>query len=304
MLTQHCRDRSGMYLAFVFLYRRQRLWNEELWFIFLFYFPRSFLHRQLKPRNVLSLAWSYVHIPDSRFHNTASKADIFTSFCFCGWCLGKFMWSNPPSPDMFFYKIFWSLIQLLALTSSALWMSKEKKINKKLNRKKHHGVSDREITFSNYSTRSPTSLNLSEWWLHRFVTPLNGFLCCQPFRRDLLHLPPQPLSAFQKNLHLQWNRGMHLQMTFYSQRLHPGSSRLTAGITIHYVSAGRKKRLQRAREKLAPYFTIETCQWNNLLALTRCQGVFTFIFYFTLVYKTGICLENTDPGFRARVPCH
>ena len=32
---------------------------------------------------------------------------------------------------------------------------------------------------------------------------------------------------------------MHLQMTFYSQHLQPGSSTLTAGITIHYVSTGK-----------------------------------------------------------------
>ena len=41
----------------------------------------------------------------------------------------------------------------------------------------------------------------------------------------------------------------------------PRQQPLTAGITIHYVSVG--KGLQRAGEKLSPYFTIETCQWNN-----------------------------------------
>lgn len=37
----------------------------------------------------------------------------------------------------------------------------------------------------------------------------------------------------------------------------PCSGSLTAGITIHYVSAGK------GCEKLWPYFTIEACQWNN-----------------------------------------
>lgn len=37
-------------------------------------------------------------------------------------------------------------------------------VQKKGNRlRKRHGVTDREKTFSNYSTRSPTSLNLSDW---------------------------------------------------------------------------------------------------------------------------------------------
>lgn len=100
------------------------------------------------------------------------------------------------SPEMFPCKISWSLIQLLSLTSSALWMSFKKK--KKGNRvRKHRSVTDGEKkTFSNYSTRSPASLNPSVWWLHGFFffTPLNGFLCCQPFQRDLPHLPHNPLT--------------------------------------------------------------------------------------------------------------
>lgn len=52
---------------------------------------------------------------------------------------------------------------------------------------------------------------------------------------------PTTLWLFKKNTkkHLQWNHDMHLKITFCSPHLHPGSSMLTAGITIHYVSAGK-----------------------------------------------------------------
>lgn len=106
---------------------------EMKWFFFFFSFPRSVLHRQLKPRNVLSLAWSYVHIPDSSFHNLQVRL-TFLPLLFLWLVFGKIhvvKSPTPPSPDMFFYKIFWSLIQLLALTSSALWMSRKKKLNRK-----------------------------------------------------------------------------------------------------------------------------------------------------------------------------
>lgn len=97
-------------------------------------------------------------------------------------------------PETFPCKISWSLIQLLSLTSSALWMSLKKKGRQ--GKKTSQCDWRRKKTFSNYSTRSPASLNLSVWWLHGFFffTPLNGFLCCQPFQRDLPHLPHNPLT--------------------------------------------------------------------------------------------------------------
>lgn len=153
-------------------------------------------------------------------------------------------------------------------------------VQKKENRlRKHHGVTDREKTFSNYSTRSPTSLNLSDWWLHGFFTPLNGFLCCQPFQRDLPHLPHNPL-AFQKNT--------STVETWYAPQndfLFPTSAPwLPLADSWHHNSLCLCwKRLQRAREKLSPYFTIETCQWNNH---RHWQVAREFFFSFFLLHSS------------------
>lgn len=163
--------------------------------------------------------------------------------------------------------------------------------------RKHHGVIDREKTFSNYSTRSPTSLNLSDWWLHGFFTPLNGFLCCQPVQCDLLHLPHDPVTLQKNTSTLESWYGPQNDFLF------PTSApwQQPADSWHHNSLCLCRKRLQRAREKLAPYFTIETCQWNNHRHWQVARELFFYI-YSTLFYKTGRCLGSWFQD-TCTVPC-
>lgn len=111
---------------------------------------------------------------------------------------------------------------------------------------------------------------------------------------------PTTLWLFKKKKHLQWNHDMHLKITFCSPHLHPGSSMLTAGITIHYVSAGKGCRGPgRSSHHISlsgPVGEIITCTDK----LPRSY-FYIFFFYCTFFYKTGRCLETTNPGFRTHV---
>lgn len=85
---------------------------------------------------------------------------------------------------------------------------------------------------------------------------------------------PQP-SDFYK-IHLRWNRGVSLKITFYSPHLHLGSSRWQ--LASQFIMSLSEKGLQRAAEKLSPYFTIETCQWNNQRHWQVARELFLFFF--------------------------
>lgn len=125
-----------------------------------------------------------------------------------------------------------------------------------------------------------------------FLPLLNGFLCCQPFQRDLPHLPHHP-PAFQNNTFPVETWYMHLEMTFFfSPCLHPGSSTLTAGITIHYVCARKGcKEPGRSSHHISLSRPV-----SEIITNTDKLPVSYFIFYFHS-YKTGWCLENTDAGW-------
>lgn len=128
-----------------------------------------------------------------------------------------------------------------------------------------------------------------------FFYPLNGFVCCQPFQPASCTFPTT-LWLFTQ--FLQWNHDMHLKITFGSPHLHPGSSMPTAGITIHYVSAGKGcKGPGRSSHHISlsgPVSEIITCT-------DKLPGSYFYFFYCTFFNKTGRCLETTDPGFRTHV---
>lgn len=137
------------------------------------------------------------------------------------------MWSNPPRDNLLQHILITNPIIVFDPVDT-LDLQKSESIVVLLTEKK---------TFSNYSTQTPTSLNLADRWLRGFFFyPLNGFVCCQPFQPASCTFPTT-LWLFTQ--FLQWNHDMHLKITFGSPHLHPGSSMPTAGITIHYVSAGK-----------------------------------------------------------------
>lgn len=127
-----------------------------------------------------------------------------------------------------------------------------------------------------------------------FFTPLNNYLCCQPFQRDLPHLHPNPLT-FQKNTST-------VESWYAPQNdfLFPMSARRQqhADSWHHNSLCLCQKRLQRAGEKLSPYFTIETCQWNYHQHWQVAREFVFCFFYFTLFYKTGFWFQDT-----CTVPC-
>ena len=92
---------------------------------------------------------------------------------------------------------------------------------------------------------------------------------------------------------------MHLKITFCSPHLHPGSSALTAGITIHYVSDGKGCK---GPGRSSHHISLSRPVSEIITGTDKLPGSYFYFFYLTLYYKTGRCLGDTDPGFRTRAP--
>lgn len=149
---------------------------------------------------------------------------------------------------------------------------------------------------SNYCTQSSTSPNLSDWWLHGF---LNVF-CVVGHSSVTSCTFPITLCPYKKNT---GESGYAPVMTFYSPHQRPAMSTLTAGITIHYVSAGKG-----FKEPGRSSLHISLCRpVSKIITNTDKLPVgyfFLFIFYLLLLFSfffSGWCFENTDPDFRAHV---
>lgn len=201
-------------------------------------------------------------------------------------------------PETFPCKISWSLIQLLSLTSSALWMSLKKKGRQ--GKKTSQCDWRRKKTFSNYSTRSPASLNLSVWWLHGFFffTPLNGFLCCQPFQRDLPHLPHNPLTFIKYIC-----GGIAVWASKSLSIPHICTSAAAADSWHHNSLCLCRKKGCKGPRRSSHHISLSRPVSEIISGTDKLPGsYFYFFFYSALLYETGRRYRHTDPGFRTRVP--
>lgn len=151
-------------------------------------------------------------------------------FCFVVW-----KWTWPNTPETFSCKIFWSLIQLWTF-------HKKKKQNKKVKK----WCDWQKKNLSNYCTQSSTSPDLSDWWLHGF---LNVF-CVVDHSSVTSCTFPITLCPYKKY------RGVMVCTS--NDFLFPTSAPCQQHTDSwhHNSLCVCWKRLQRAREKLSPYFTL------------------------------------------------
>ena len=131
-----------------------------------------------------------------------------------------------------------------------------------------------------------------------FFTPLNGVFVLSAIPVWPPTPSPQP-SDFYK-IHLRWNRGVCLKITFYSPHLHLGSSRwqLASQFIMSLLEKGCK-----GPGRSSHHISLSRPVSEIITGTDKLPGsYFLFIyFYSALLYETGRCYGHTDPGFRTRV---
>lgn len=132
----------------------------------------------------------------------------------------------------------------------------------------------RKKTFSNYSTQTPTSLNLADRWLRGFFfLPFKWVCVLSAIPAGLLHLPHNPLAFHTVSTVESWYAPQnHFRLPTSAPWQQHADSWHHNSLCLCW------KRLQRAREKLTPYFTIRTRQWNNHLHWQVARELFLFFF--------------------------